>query len=82
MRFLYKRISDKELQSHFEMVQDVVNSIYFVLIDLFLIGLFLSIFTMHVHQSIKLAIFIFIAFYVFGVTIYLLLRKWIKDGQK
>ncbi len=81
MRFLYKRISAKELQSHFEMVQDVVNSIYFVLIDLLIIGLCLSIFIMHVHQSIKIAIITFFAFYLFGVMVYFILKKWIKDER-
>jgi hypothetical protein len=79
MRYLYKRVPDEELQSHLKMVEEVVNSVYFIMIDLLFCGLFLSIFTWSVHHSIKISIFIFIGFYLFGVSIYLLLKKWLKD---
>ena len=82
MRYLHKRVPDEELQSHFKMVEDVVNSVYFILIDLLICGLFLSMFTFSVHHSIKISIFIFIGFYLFGVSIYLLLKKWLRDGTQ
>ncbi|MBB6444608.1 hypothetical protein [Bacillus benzoevorans] len=82
MRFLHKRVPEEELQTHFKMLEDVVNSVYFILIDLFFCGLFLSMFTLSVHHSIKISILIFIGFYLFGVSIYLLLKKWLKDGTQ
>nr|WP_295973991.1 hypothetical protein [uncultured Bacillus sp.] len=79
MRFMYKRIPNDELKSHFNMVQDVVNSIYFILLDLLFYGLFLLMFTLFASRSILLSILIFIGFYLFGLSIYFLLKKWLKD---
>lgn len=79
MRYLYKRVPDEELKSHFKMVEDVVNSVYFILIDLLFYGVFLSIITLSFHHSIKISILIFIGFYLIGVSIYLLLKSWLKD---
>jgi hypothetical protein len=79
MRFMYKRAPDEELQADLDLVQDTLNSGYFILIDLLFWAFFLTIFTTTAHRSIKLAIIFFILYYISGVGLFLLLRIWIKD---
>jgi hypothetical protein len=79
MRFMYKRDIDEDLQADLEIVQDTLNSGYFILIDLLFWAFFLTIFTTTAHHSIKLALIFFISYYISGVGLFLLLRSWFKD---
>lgn len=78
MKIIYKRTSYEEIQSDLKMVQDRLNSGYFILIDLFFWALFLSIFSAQAQHSILMTFIIFISFYVSGLFLFLLLRKCLK----
>lgn len=79
MRFMYKRAADEDLQADLKIVQDTLNSGYFILIDLLFWAFFLTIFTTTAHHSIKLAIIFFTSYYISGVGLFLLLRSWFKN---
>lgn len=79
MKFIFKRVVDKEMQTHLNMVQETLNSGYFILIDLLFWSFFLSVVTANSHHSLKIALLIFVCFYLFGAALYLILKKWIKD---
>ena len=79
MRFMYRGTADEELQSDLDIVQKKLNSGYFMVIDIFFWALFLTIFTTPAQQSIKLAVIIFIGYYVSGVCLFILLKCLLKD---
>ena len=78
MKFIYKRTSFEDLQSDLKMVQDTLNSGYFIMIDLLFWALFLTIFSPPAQHSIRMAFMIFIGFYVSGLFLFMLLRGCLK----
>ncbi|MBU8878955.1 hypothetical protein BGM26_08145 [Bacillus sp. FJAT-29790] len=79
MRFLFRRSRYRVLDSDLEIVTSVLCSGYFILADLFFWSLLLTFLTIPLHQSLIFAIFIFTSSYVFGASLYLLLKKWLGE---
>lgn len=79
MRFMFRRGSDKQLQTDLKIVQDTLQSGYFLLIDLFFWALLLTIFTKPVHHSLPLMVIVYFSYYVAGVCIFLLLRMILRN---
>ncbi len=69
------QVTDPEL----ELVETVLFSGFFILIDLFFFSLLFTFMTMPIHSSIIGAIFVFLSFYSLGACLYLFLRKWLHD---
>ena len=78
MKFIYKRPPYEEIQSDLKMVQDTLNSGYFMIIDLFFWALFLTVFSPPAQHSVRMAFIIFISFYVSGLFLFMLLRRCLK----
>jgi len=78
MKFIYKRTSFEDSQSDLKIVQDTLNSGYFIMIDLLFWALFLTISSPPAQHSIKMAFMIFIGFYVSGLFLFMLLRRCLK----
>lgn len=80
MRFRFKEGADKELQSDLNTVQEILNSGYFIFIDLCFWALLLTILTKTALPSIQWMVIIYICYYLFGVALFLLLRTLCKDS--
>jgi hypothetical protein len=78
MKFNYKETSFEDVQSDLQMVQDTLNSGYFLLIDLFFWALFLTIFTAPTQHSVGISFIIFISFYLSGLLLFMLLKRCLK----
>jgi len=78
MKFFYKRTSFDDSQNDLKIVQDTLNSGYFIMIDLLFWALFLTIFSPPAQHSIRMAFMIFIGFYVSGLFLFMLLRECLK----
>jgi hypothetical protein len=78
MRFMFRRGSDEELQADLKMVQDSMQSGYFLLIDLIFWALLLTVFTKPVHHSMPLIVIVYFSYYIAGVCIFLILRAILK----
>ncbi|WP_338447936.1 hypothetical protein R4Z09_16990 [Niallia oryzisoli] len=79
MRFMFKRAAREELQTDLNIVQQTLNSGYFMLIDLLFWSLLLTIFTTPAHHSFLMAVIIFFGYYISGISIFLLLRSLLKE---
>ena len=68
MKFIYKRDAYEDLQNDLNMVQDTLNSGYFMIIDLFFWALFLYCSFHRQHNTrLKWLSSFFISFYVSGL---------------
>lgn len=79
MRHLVRRAHFRISEADLAIVESVLFSGWFILIDLFFLSLLLTIMTYSLHLSIIAAIFIFLATYSFGVVLYYLLKKWLGN---
>ncbi len=79
MRFMFKRAASEDLQNDLNNVLDILNSGYLIFIDLLFWALLLTIFTTPSHRSFLLAVIIYVSYYVFGISIFLILRGLFKD---
>jgi hypothetical protein len=78
MRFMFRRGSDKDMQQDLNLVQETLQSGYFLLIDLIFWALLLTILTKPVHHSFQLIIIVYFCYYLSGVCLLLLLKYLIK----
>lgn len=81
MRFMYRQGSDEDLQHDLNVVLEVLNSGYFIAIDLFFWAFFLTIFTTSAHHSFKLMVIVYIGYYVVGFALFILLKKWFNTEK-
>ncbi|MFJ8218701.1 hypothetical protein [Bacillus cereus] len=78
MRLLYKRLKYSELESELQLVESVLTSGYFILLDLLFVSFLLMVLTFPLHHSFFMAIVIFVSSYIICGSVFLLLRKWLK----
>ncbi|WP_338139615.1 hypothetical protein [Bacillus paramycoides] len=78
MRLLYKRLKYSELEAELQLVESVLSSGYFILLDIFFMSSLLTVLTFSLHHSFLAAFFIFISSYIACSCIFFLLRKWLQ----
>ncbi|MGE7882162.1 hypothetical protein [Bacillus sp. NPDC094077] len=78
MRLLYKRLKYSELESELQLVESVLSSGYFILLDLLFLSFLLMVLTFSLHHSFFMAIIIFVGSYISCGSVFFLLRKWLK----
>ncbi|EOO14698.1 MULTISPECIES: hypothetical protein [Bacillus cereus group] len=78
MRLLYKRLKYSELEAELQLVESVLSSGYFILLDIFFLSSLLTVLTFSLHHSFLVAFFTFISFYIVCSSIFFLLRKWLQ----
>ncbi|RWS42101.1 hypothetical protein EKA14_16790 [Bacillus mycoides] len=78
MRLLYKRLKYSELEAELQLVESVLSSGYFILLDIFFLSSLLAVLTFSLHHSFLVAFFTFISSYIVCSIIFFLLRKWLQ----
>nr|WP_229192277.1 hypothetical protein [Bacillus cereus] len=78
VRSLYKRLKYSELESELQLVESVLSSGYFILLDLIFVSFLLMVLTFSMHHSFFIAIVTFVSSYIICGSVFLLLRKWLK----
>ncbi|KOP83131.1 hypothetical protein ACFFHH_07690 [Cytobacillus solani] len=81
MRFLYRRAKYRTHELDTKVVEDVLSSDFFIFIDLFFWSLLMTLLTLSLHFSLLGACTIFISSYIFGASLHLFLRRWMKEPQ-
>ncbi|NRG45082.1 hypothetical protein HRF87_09940 [Bacillus sp. CRN 9] len=82
MRLLYKRSKLPNIEYELEELQSVLSSNFFVFFDLFFWSLFISLFSLTVHQSVFTFFIVFGGFFLFGIALFILLHVLIADSEK
>nr|WP_265621388.1 hypothetical protein [Bacillus paramycoides] len=67
-----------ELEAELQLVESVLSSGYFILLDIFFMSSLLTVLTFSLHHSFLAAFFIFISSYIACSCIFFLLRKWLQ----
>lgn len=78
MRLLFNRANPQHLTKELEAVQDVMSSKLFVLLDILVISLLLTVLLLPMLKTIGFSILFFIVSYIFNVGLFFLIRKWCK----
>jgi hypothetical protein len=79
MRYLFRKSKYQVNESDIQAVVDILSSGTFIFIDLFFWAMLFTLMTLTVHASIWGAFFIFVSSYVFGASLFLLLRRYFKE---
>lgn len=79
MRHLVRRVNCRLTDTDLAVVENVLFSEFFILMDLFFLSLLLTIMTYSIHLSQIVAIIIFLSTYSFGLVLFSLLRRWLGD---
>ncbi|KAB2338190.1 hypothetical protein F7731_01065 [Cytobacillus depressus] len=77
MRFLFRKAKYHLHESDLELVEEVLGSGTFVLVDLFFWSLLITFLTISLHFSYLWGLFIFFSSYIFGACLFCIIRKWL-----
>ncbi|KON87511.1 hypothetical protein AF332_12180 [Sporosarcina globispora] len=79
MRLLFGRVRYRGIDYDLNIISNILCSSFFVFIDIFFLSLILAIFTFAIHQSITISSLIFTGCYTFCFSIFMVLKKWLRD---
>ncbi|MBP2241259.1 hypothetical protein J2Z40_001821 [Cytobacillus eiseniae] len=79
MRFRYRRANIQMQESDRQLIEEVLSSETFILIDLFFWSLLMTLMTFTIHYTLIGAILIFISSYVFGISLFYSLKRWLRE---
>lgn len=82
MRFKFKQGKNEQLQEDLNMVQDVLNSGYFIFIDIFFWAFLLTLFTTPALHSLRAFLIYYICYFITGIGLFLLIRRLFKPGKQ
>ncbi|WP_041580578.1 hypothetical protein [Bacillus sp. 1NLA3E] len=78
MRFLYNRPDPHQLSEELAMVQDIMLSSTFVLLDLVFFSFLFTVLLSPVLKTLSLSILFFISIYIFHAGLFFLLKRWFE----
>ncbi|MFO1444720.1 hypothetical protein KDN24_16235 [Bacillus sp. Bva_UNVM-123] len=79
MRHFVRRAQFRISNSELEIVENVLFSAYFIILDLVCLSLLVSIITFPLHSTLTGAVIIFLTIIALGTSLYYFLRKWLGD---
>ncbi|MFE8695796.1 hypothetical protein ACFYKT_05390 [Cytobacillus sp. FJAT-53684] len=81
MRFLIRRTKYRMHESDLQLVEEVMCSGSFILIDLFFWSTLMTLMTLSLHYSLLGSALVFTSSYLFGAILYFSLKKWLGEPQ-
>lgn len=81
LRFSFRQGIDEDIQQDLNVVQEVLNSAYFMVVDLFFWAFLLTSLTTPAHHSLRMMVIVYISYYLSGISLFFIITRWFKTDK-